>query len=197
MIAGSALRFTPQPAIKSRDHESRNRADEERRTPAPKRSQLPARKIAQGRPDRDRKIENRKNAIAVALWIKIGQHSRSKDAESSLAHAHNRVTNIEGAIVMYPRGRKSRQAPENRPKYDERLPGKSVAEPAGKRRHQHIDDKECRRQRAHLLVRRAKFPLDQCDLAGQDVPVDVIEQIQRDQQHQRHKCGAEAWAKIG
>jgi len=42
-----------------------------------------------------------------------------------------------------------------------------------------------------------KLLLDQGDLAGEDVPVDVIEEIQCDQERQRHKCRAEAWAEMG
>ena len=64
-------------------------------------------------------------------------------------------------------------------------------------RRQHVDDEEGRGERTHLLVSGMKLLLNKRDFPRQDVPVDVVQQIERNQQHQRHKCRAESRAKSG
>ena len=83
---------------------------------------------------------------------------------------------------MDPGGGQSGQAPEHRAGDDERLAREAVAEPAGERRGEHVEEEERGGQRAHLLVGGVEFALDEREFAGEDVAVDVVEQVEGDEQ---------------
>ncbi len=89
-------------------------------------------------------------------------------------------------------GAKRGQAPQDSTDDDERLAAKPVAEPASERRDDHIGEKERRGQRAHLLVGGMKLTLDQRLLAGQNIAVDVVEQIEGEQKRDGADGGAES-----
>ena len=71
----------------------------------------------------------------------------------------------------------------------------AVAQPSGERRKNHVDREKCGHQRAHPLVVPAVFLLDQRLRAGQNVAVDVVEQVERDQQYKGPHCGVEGSAR--
>ena len=75
------------------------------------------------------------------------------------------------------------------------LTREAVAQPAGQRRGKHIEKEQRGCQRAHLLVGGVEFALDQREFAGQDVAVDVVEQVESDKQQQRPLGGAETGAR--
>ncbi len=64
-----------------------------------------------------------------------------------------------------------------------------VAEPAGERRGNHVEEKERRGQRAHLLIGRVELTLDERHFAGQNVAVDVVQQVEADEQEQSPRAG--------
>ncbi len=160
MVRGATLRFLAQPAIESGNHDSRNGAKEERRTPAPKRAQLSARYVAQRRADRNRDVKDRKDAVALALRVEVGQHGWGEDAECGLTDADQCVAKVEGPVVVNPGGGQSGQAPQNRTANDERLARQAVAQPAGDRRSEHVAQEQGCSERAHLLVSRVELALD-------------------------------------
>ena len=161
----------------------------------PQRAQLPARQIAQGRANRNGQIKDREDAVAFALGIEVGQHGRGEDAEGSLADAYKGLADVEGPVAVNPHRAQSGQAPQNRAGDDERLARKAVSQPAGQRRGEHVEEKQRRGERAHLLVGGVEFALDERELAGQNVAVNVVEQIEGDEQQQRPQGGADAGAK--
>jgi hypothetical protein len=91
-----------------------------------------------------------------------------------------------------PDGGERGKAPEDRAGDDERLAREAVSEPAGQRGGDHIEEEQRGGQRAHLLVGGVEVALDQRQFAGQDVAVDVVEQVEADEQHQRRHGGADA-----
>ena len=70
-----------------------------------------------------------------------------------------------------------------------------VSQPAGERGGEHVKDKQRRSERAHLLVGGVEFALDERDLAGENVAVNVVEEVEADEQQQRPQGGADAGAK--
>ena len=95
---------------------------------------------------------------------------------------------------MHPGCGQRSQAPQHRAGDDERLAAKAVAQPAGQRRRKHVSDKKRRGQRSYLLIGGMKFALDERNLAGQDIAVDVVQQVEADEQQQRPQGGADAEA---
>ena len=195
VVAGAALGFAAPEAIERRDDEAGNGADEERPAPAPAGAELAAGQVAQGRADGNGQIEDGEDAVAVALGIEVGQHGGGEDAEGGLADADDRPGGCRGPVAVDPDGGQRGQAPENRAGDDQRLAREAVAEPAGERRGEHIEEEERGGQRAHLLVGGVEFALDQREFAGKDVAVDVVEQVEGDEQQQRPLGGGEAGAR--
>ena len=194
VVAGSALGLAAHPAVERGNRQPRNRAEKERRPPAPQRAQFPARHVAQRRAHRNGHIKDRQDAVAIPLGIKVGQHRRRKDAEGGLAHAHQRMADEEGPVVVHPGRPQRSHAPQHRAGDDERFAPEVVAQPAGQRRRKHIKHKQRRGQRAHLLIGGVKLALDQRYLAGQNIAVNVVEKVQADKQQQRPHGGADAGA---
>ena len=84
------------------------------------------------------------------------------------------------------------QAPSTAPGDDERLAAHAVAEPACERRDQHVGDEERGGERSHLLIGRAEFALDQRNLAGKNVAVDVVEQVEGEQKEECAQGGMQS-----
>ena len=84
---------------------------------------------------------------------------------------------------MNPKSRQRCQAPKNRAGNNHRLTPVAITQPTGERRGDHIEDEERRSQRTHLLVAGMEFVLDRQHFTSEDVPVNVIQQIEREQQH--------------
>ena len=195
LIAGAALGFGAEPAIKRGDQQAGNGANKKGRAPAPVRADLSSGQVAQGRAHRNRQIENGKNAVALALGIEVGEDGGSEDAETRLADAHQSLAQIEGPVAVDPHGSQRGQAPEDRAGDDERLARIAVSQPAGQGRRDHVEEKERRGQRAHLMIGCMKFALHQHKLAGKDVAVDVVQQVEADEQQQRPLGGGDAGAR--
>ena len=90
---------------------------------------------------------------------------------------------------MHPGRAQGGHAPKHRAGNDERLAGKAVSEPAGGRRGKHVEEKERGGEPAHLLVRGVELALDERDFAGEDVAVDVVEEVEADEQDQCPQSG--------
>ena len=119
---------------------------------------------------------------------------RSKDGEGRFANAHKRLARVEGPVAVNPDGAEGCQAPEDGAGHNERLAAVPVAEPAGERRGNHIENEHRRGQRAHLLVGGVEFTLDEGLCAGQNVSVNEIEQVKADEQQKCNQSGREARA---
>ena len=146
---------------------------------------LPAGQIAEGRANGNGHIKDGEDAVAFALGIEVGQHGGGEDAEGGLADADQGLADVEGPVAVNPDGGQRGQAPENRAGDDERLAREAVAEPAGERRGEHVEDEQRGGERAHLLVGGVELALDEREFAGKDVAVDVVEQVEGDEQQER------------
>ena len=100
------------------------------------------------------------------------------------------------AVAVHPERGQCGQAPERRAGNDERLAPEAIAEPARQRRGHHVENEERGAQRAHLLVGRVELVLDGPHLAGKNIAVDVVEQIQRNEQQNRAQRGVQAGAQV-
>jgi hypothetical protein len=105
------------------------------------------------------------------------------------------MTDIEGPIAANPGGTEGGQAPQNRTGNDERLAPEAVTKPAGEGRGDHVERKQSSGERAHLLVGGVKLLLNQGLCAGQNVAVNVIEQVEGDEQQEGSRGRVEACAK--
>src|ERR1017187_1793325 len=194
VVARASLGLAADPSVERGDDQAGNCADEEWRAPAPEAAQYPARQVAEGRADGNGEGKDGEDAIAVALGIEVGQHSGGEDAEGRLAYAYERMADVEGPVVMNPRRAQRGQAPQDRAADNERLSAETISQPAGGGRSEHVKEQQRRGQRAHLLVGGVELPLNERYLAGQDVAVDVVEQVEADQQQQGPQGGADALA---
>ena len=104
------------------------------------------------------------------------------------------MADVEGPVVVDPGGGEGGDAPEDRAGDDEGLAAEAVAEPAGERGGDHVDEEEGGGQRAHLLVSGVELALDEGDFAGEDVAVDVVEQVEGDEQGEGGRGGGDAGA---
>jgi len=102
------------------------------------------------------------------------------------------MAEVEGPVVVDPGGAKSSEAPEDGAADDEWLATEAISEPAGKRRGQHVDEKHRCGERTHLLAGGMKFVLNEGELAGEDVAVDEVEEVERDEEDQRGEGRADA-----
>ena len=146
--------------------------------------------VAEGGADGNRDVEDGEDAIAVALGIEVGDHCRRENAEGGFADADDGVAEVERPVAVDPRGAERGEAPEHGAGDDEGLAAIAVAEPAGERRGQHVDEEHGGGERAHLLAGGVEFILNQGEFAGEDVAVDVVEQVEGDEEDQR----GEGWA---
>jgi hypothetical protein len=194
VVLRTADRFAAEETVECRDDEAGDGANEERLSPAPGRSHLSAGHIAKRRANRDRGVEDGKDAIAVPFWVKVGDDGGGEDTERGLADADNGMAYVECPVAVYPCSAEGGEAPQHRACDDERLATVAVAEPAGEWRSQHVDNKHGSGERAHLLARGVEFILNEGEFAGEDVAVDVVEQVEGDQKDQRGESGTDASA---
>ena len=182
MIAGATLRLAAYPAIKRSNDDSGNRADKEGRTPTPQGAEFSAGQVSESRANGDGQIEDGENAVALSLRVKICQHCWSKDNERRLAHSHDGVADVERPIVVDPCRSECSDAPQQGAANDEGLASEVVAQPACEWRDQHVDHKQRRGKSTHLLVSGVKLALDERDFTGQNVAVNVVEEVEADEQ---------------
>ena len=77
------------------------------------------------------------------------------------------------------------EAPQDCAGDDKGLAAIAVAEPAGERRGQHVDDEHGGGECAHLLAGGVEFSLDEREFAGEDVAIDVVEEVEGDEEDKR------------
>jgi hypothetical protein len=88
------------------------------------------------------------------------------------------------------RGVEGGDAPEECSGDNERLAREMVAEPAGERRNDHVNEEKDGREQADLGVVNGELLLDERLDAGKDVAVDEVEEIKGREKKERHACGA-------
>jgi hypothetical protein len=184
--------LTSEDAIKRCDDQPGNGADEEGLTPAPQRSHLATGHVAKCGADRNRSVEDGQNSVAVAFRVEVGDDGGGEDAEGRLANADDGVAEVERPVAVHPGGGEGGQAPEHCAGDDEGLATIAVAEPAGQRRRQHVNEKHGRGERAHLLAGGVEFTLNEREFAGEDVAIDVVEQVEGDEEDERGESGRDA-----
>ncbi len=194
MVLRAAFRLAAPHAVEPGDDQAGDGAEEKGPTPSPQAAQFPARKIAECRAYGNGQIEDGEDAVAVALRIEICEHGGGVDAEGGLAYANQRAPGVEAQVGVHKGSTERGQAPENRAGDDERLAAKPVAQPTAERRTDHVGEEECCGERAHLLVGCAELFLDEWLRTGEDVAIEVIEQIERDQQQKCSQSGIHAGA---
>ena len=127
MVAGSAFGFAADPRVESGDGEAGNCAEKEGLTPAPERAEFPAGKIAESCAYGNGQIENRQDAVAIALGIEVGEDGWGEDAEGCFAYSYQSVADEEGAVVVDPGCAESGYAPQHCAGDDEGLAAEMVA----------------------------------------------------------------------
>ncbi len=194
VVFSSACGLTSEDAIECGDDQSGNGADEEGLTPSPYCAYLATRQISEGGANGNCGVEDGQDAIAVALRIEVGYDSGGEDAEGSLANADDGVAEVERPVAVHPGGGEGGHAPEHRAGDDEGLAAIAVAEPAGQRRGQHVNEKHGRGECAHLLAGGVEFILNEREFARKDVAIDVVEQVKGDEEDERGESGRDARA---
>ena len=121
-------------------------------------------------------------------------HSRGEDAEGGFADTDDGVAEVERPVGVHPCGAERGEAPQDSAADDERLAAISITQPTGERRGKHVDEEHGRGKRAHLLVGGVEFVLDEREFAGENVAIDVVEQVEGDEEDQRGEGGADAGA---
>ncbi len=189
---GAALRLASEDPVEDGDHEAGDGADKEGRPPIEHAAQHAAGRVADCGSDGDGEIEDGQDSVAGSLVEKVREHGGCEDAERGLAHSHQRVADEHAPVVVHPGRGEGEQAPEDGAAHDERLAADAVAEPARKRSAKHVNDEHRRGQQAELFVAPAELLLDERLGSGQDVAVDVVEQVKADEKAQRNDRRAEA-----
>jgi len=194
VVAGAADGFAAQAHVEGGDDQAGNGADEEWGAPAVGGAELASRDIAEGRADGDGEVEDGQNAVSLALRVEVGEDGGGEDAEGGLADADDGVADEEGAVVVDPGGGEGGDAPEECAGDDEGLAAEVVAEPAGEGGGDHVNEEEGGGEQAHLLVSGVEVGLDERDFAGEDVAVNVIEQVEGDEQGEGGRGGGDTGA---
>jgi len=105
------------------------------------------------------------------------------------------MANVEGPVIVNPPGTKSSQAPKNNANNNQWFTPKTVAQPACERCGEHVKNEQSCSKRAHLLIGNVELALDKGLRTRKDVPIYVVEQVERDEQQERPQGGVCTWAK--
>ncbi len=99
-----------------REKKPRRGSDVKRKTPAMRRREMSAEKVASRASHRNRQIENPQNSAASFFGEKIGDEGRSDGREHRLAHANKRVANQQLRIGMSDGGKSVNPLQKTAPK---------------------------------------------------------------------------------
>ena len=127
-------------------------------------------------------VKEAQDAIAFDLGIEVGEQRGREDAEGRFADPHDGVAKIQRVVAVHGCREQGEQAPKHGPGDQQRLAWKTIAEPAGQRRGDHVSHEEGVGQRPHLLVVDAEFLLHQGLHSGQNVAIKIVEEVQAGQQ---------------
>jgi hypothetical protein len=165
-----------------REHDARAAGDEEGAAPAEVLVEQAAQHEAEGAADGDGGVEDREHPPLALGGGDVVDDGGAERRVAGLAHAHQEPDAPEGGEgVGQPRARR-RRAPDGHAQGDEHLAGHDVAEAAEDGAREQVAPEERRADRAHLSVRQAELFLDVRADGRDQVPIEVVEQVQPCQQ---------------
>ena len=160
-------------------------------TPAQVSTDEPADYIPEGAPNRNRRIKNRHDATAYFDPEEIGQDCRCRRSVAAFADPHEDSSRKQNGECRCQTGAAAGQAPQNHSRTNNDPAGDSIGEQAENRRADHVRDKKRVAQPAGphhriRIVRRKKRGANIGLKRGENLPVDVIEKIDRQEQSKGH-----------
>ena len=111
--------------------------------------------------------------------IEVGEECGGEDAEAGLAYAQRGVADVERIVGVDGGGEEVDAAPEESGDDDHGFAREAIAEPAGEGRGGHVGDHELEGEGAELRVGDVELVLDLLLHAGEDVAVDVVDEVER------------------
>ena len=141
---------------------------------------------AEGGADRDGGEEDREHAAAGAAGVVVGEEARGDGAVGGLADADEGAGEEEAPEADGEAAEGGRDAPDEDADGDEAGAGEAVAEGAEDPRRQHVDDDEGGEEAADLDVLESEAAvggvlLEGLGQSGEDVPVEVVEEVDQRQ----------------
>ena len=153
---------------------------------------IAAQHVAQGAADGDRHVEPRQHLPALGHGVEIGDDRRGHRSVGGLADAHQAARQQENDKGVGQPAGAAGQAPEPDADGDEPPSRPPLAEPAEQRRGDHVGDEEGRGEQAghgagmEIVLAGMEQVVADLRLDGrQDLAVDIVEQVHREQQQQR------------
>ena len=156
-------------------------------------------------------VEDGEDAVALIWLVKISQERRREDAEAGFADAEGGVPEVERVVGVGGGGEEVDAAPEEGGDDDHGFAGEAVAQPAGEGRGEHVGDHEPEGQGADVLVGEVELDFDLLLNAGEDVAVDVVDEVEGGEKDEGcggsgyggsaggfgllHECGGHRWRK--
>ena len=109
-----------------------------------------------------------------------------EDAEGRLSNTECRMAQVQGIVGMNSRCEEIDAAPEESSDDNHRLARKAVAKPTGDRRGDHVGKHEPECERTNLFIADVELALNLLLDPGQDVAIDVIDEVES---REKNKCG--------
>jgi len=142
--------------------------------------------VAERRSDGDGDVEDGEDAVALIFGVEVGKDRGGEDAEAGFADTERGVAEVERVVGVDGGGEEVDAGPKEGGDDDHWLAGEAVAEPAGDRRGEHVGEHEPEGERAYLLVGDEEFVFDLLLDAGEDVAVDVVDEVEGSE---KDECG--------
>ena len=156
-----------------------HRGDDEGVAPAEVFSYDAADEVAEGRSDEEGYVEDGENAVALVFGIEIGEDRGGKDAEAGFTDAEGGVANQERIVGVDAGGEKVDTRPEESGDDDHGLAWETITEPSSDWRGGHVGDHEPEGEGPDVLVGEVELAFDLFLDAGEDVAVDIVDEVER------------------
>src|SRR6185295_7018670 len=176
LLGRAAGRF-PHPERQERGEQTRKPADEERRVPAPGVADPAAEREAQRRPDRDRDVEHRQRVGSLGEREEVGDEPRRDGPVPGLADADDGPRQEQDGERAGETRTEGGEAPDQDAQREDPATGIPVAEVTTERGDQHVDHDEDRLEQSSLRVVDVQRVLDPREDAGDQVPVQVVDDV--------------------
>ena len=152
--------------------------DDEGAAPAEVFADDAADEVAEGGADEDGDVEDGEDAVALVFGVEVGEDGGGEDAEAGFADAEGGVADVERVVGVDAGGEEVDAAPEECGDDDHGLAGEAVAQVAGDGRGGHVGDHEPEGEGSDVLVGEVELAFDLLLDAGEDVAVDVVDEVE-------------------
>jgi hypothetical protein len=178
VLAGSAGGFLHEEGYENRDDCAGDCGDDEGHAPAEVFTYGASDEIAEGCAYWDGHVEDGEDAVALVFGVEVREDGGGEDAETGFANAEGRVADVERVVGVDGRGEEVDAAPEKSGDDDHGLARETVAQPSGDGRREHVGEHEPESERADLGVGDVELAFDLLLHTGQDVAVDVVDEVE-------------------